>query len=62
AVLPYVNSAQAAHPAYAESLRRLREMGILVGRSALPRGRPGGDAGSSGRPRGRFHGRTEADP
>lgn len=31
AVLPYVNSAQAAHPAYAESLRRLREMGILVG-------------------------------
>lgn len=31
AVLPYVNSAQAAHPAYAESLRRLRGMGILVG-------------------------------
>ncbi|MFH8472402.1 flavoprotein [Streptomyces sp. NPDC018000] len=31
AALPYVNSAQAAHPAYAESLRKLRAMGILIG-------------------------------
>ncbi|WP_433405408.1 flavoprotein [Streptomyces sp. CA-146814] len=31
AVLPYVNAALAAHPAYDESLRRLRDMGILVG-------------------------------
>ncbi|MFD8617995.1 flavoprotein [Streptomyces sp. NPDC059513] len=30
AVLPYVNAAQAAHPAYAESLRRLRGMGVLI--------------------------------
>ncbi|MEV6975174.1 flavoprotein [Kitasatospora sp. NPDC093806] len=31
AVQPYVNSALAAHPAYAESLARLRTMGVLVG-------------------------------
>ncbi|MFF6954936.1 flavoprotein [Streptomyces sp. NPDC008317] len=30
AVLPYVNSAMAAHPAYAASLARLRDMGVLV--------------------------------
>ncbi len=30
AVLPAVNSALAAHPAYVESLRRLRGMGVLV--------------------------------
>lgn len=30
AVLPYVNSAMAAHPAYEESLARLRGMGVLV--------------------------------
>lgn len=30
AVLPAVNSSLAAHPAYAESLRRLRGMGVLV--------------------------------
>ncbi|WP_372441101.1 flavoprotein [Actinacidiphila acididurans] len=30
AVLPYVNSAMAAHPAYGESLYRLRSMGVLV--------------------------------
>jgi phosphopantothenoylcysteine synthetase/decarboxylase len=30
AVLPYVNSAMAAHPAYGESLARLRTMGVLV--------------------------------
>jgi phosphopantothenoylcysteine synthetase/decarboxylase len=29
AVLPYVNSAMAAHPAYGESLARLRSMGVL---------------------------------
>lgn len=31
AVQPYVNSAQATHPAYAESLARLRSMGVLIG-------------------------------
>ncbi|MEU3372734.1 flavoprotein [Streptomyces sp. NPDC006660] len=31
AVLPYLNSAQAAHPAYSRSLDRLREMGVLIG-------------------------------
>ncbi|UWE13230.1 flavoprotein [Actinacidiphila bryophytorum] len=30
AVLPYVNSAMAAHPAYGESLARLRTMGVLI--------------------------------
>lgn len=30
AVLPAVNSSLAAHPAYVESLRRLRGMGVLV--------------------------------
>ncbi|MFG1804987.1 flavoprotein [Streptomyces sp. NPDC049040] len=30
AVLPYVNSAMAAHPAYGESLSRLRTMGVLI--------------------------------
>jgi phosphopantothenoylcysteine synthetase/decarboxylase len=30
AVLPYVNSAMAAHPAYAESLSRLRSMGVRI--------------------------------
>ncbi|WP_406452703.1 flavoprotein [Streptomyces sp. NBC_00876] len=31
AVMPYLNSAQAAHPAYSQSLERLREMGVLIG-------------------------------
>jgi phosphopantothenoylcysteine synthetase/decarboxylase len=31
AAQPYVNSAQAAHPAYAASLDRLRAMGVLFG-------------------------------
>jgi phosphopantothenoylcysteine synthetase/decarboxylase len=31
AVQPYVNSAQAAHPAYDQSLARLRSMGVLIG-------------------------------
>ncbi|MER7703605.1 flavoprotein [Kitasatospora sp. NPDC097605] len=30
AAQPYVNSALAAHPAYAESLARLRSMGVLI--------------------------------
>lgn len=30
-VQPYVNSAQAAHPAYEDSLARLRSMGVLIG-------------------------------
>lgn len=30
AALPYVNSAMAAHPAYGESLSRLRTMGVLI--------------------------------
>ncbi|MFI1419311.1 flavoprotein [Streptomyces sp. NPDC020731] len=30
AALPYLNSAQAAHPAYSRSLRTLREMGVLI--------------------------------
>ncbi|MER7986278.1 flavoprotein [Streptomyces noursei] len=30
AVLPCLNSAQAAHPAYGRSLARLREMGVLI--------------------------------
>nr|WP_240678913.1 flavoprotein [Streptomyces sp. SID4937] len=44
AVLPYVNSAQAAHPAYAESLRRLRDMGILIGSYEPHRPKAGGGA------------------
>jgi phosphopantothenoylcysteine synthetase/decarboxylase len=31
AVQPYVNSAQAPHPAYAESLARLQSIGVLMG-------------------------------
>ncbi len=31
AVLPCLNSAQAAHPAYRQSLDRLRAMGVLIG-------------------------------
>ncbi|MEW1724560.1 flavoprotein [Streptomyces sp. NPDC093109] len=31
AVLPFLNAAQAAHPAYALSLERLRAMGVRVG-------------------------------
>ncbi|WP_405939985.1 flavoprotein [Streptomyces sp. NBC_00726] len=31
AVLPYVNTAMAAHPAYGRSLNQLREMGVLIG-------------------------------
>ncbi|MFE9922762.1 flavoprotein [Streptomyces sp. NPDC005774] len=31
AVLPYLNAAQAAHPAYRQSLERLTGMGVLIG-------------------------------
>lgn len=37
AVLPRVNAALAAHPAYSRSLDRLREMGVLIG-SGAPEG------------------------
>ncbi|MET8814260.1 flavoprotein [Streptomyces sp. NPDC004549] len=44
AVLPYVNSAQAAHPAYGQSLDRLREMGVLIGSYEPHRPKAGGGA------------------
>jgi len=44
AVLPYLNSAQAAHPAYRHSLERLREMGVLVGSYEPHRPKAGGGA------------------
>ncbi|MBT3072827.1 MULTISPECIES: flavoprotein [Streptomyces] len=44
AVLPYVNAAQAAHPAYAESLQRLRDMGVLIGSYEPHRPKSGGGA------------------
>ncbi|MFF7360028.1 flavoprotein [Streptomyces sp. NPDC008125] len=44
AALPYVNSAQAAHPAYAESLQKLRAMGVLIGSYEPHRPKAGGGA------------------
>ncbi|MFG2778284.1 flavoprotein [Streptomyces prunicolor] len=44
AVLPYLNSAQAAHPAYRQSLKRLHEMGILIGSYEPHRPKAGGGA------------------
>ncbi|MEU9705438.1 flavoprotein [Streptomyces sp. NPDC047981] len=44
-VLPYVNAALAAHPAYGRSLDRLREMGVLVGPYEPHRPKAGGGAG-----------------
>ena len=44
AVLPYLNSAQAAHPAYHQSLERLREMGVLIGSYEPHRPKAGGGA------------------
>ena len=44
AVLPYLNSAQAAHPAYRQSLERLREMGVLIGSYEPHRPKAGGGA------------------
>ncbi|MFJ1647583.1 flavoprotein [Streptomyces sp. NPDC088258] len=46
AVLPYLNAAQAAHPAYRESLDRLRGMGVRIGsHEPHPAGTNGGAAG-----------------
>jgi phosphopantothenoylcysteine synthetase/decarboxylase len=42
--LPYVNAAQAAHPAYQRSLEQLREMGVLVGSYEPHRPKAGGGA------------------
>ncbi|GAA3837328.1 hypothetical protein GCM10022206_89330 [Streptomyces chiangmaiensis] len=44
AVLPYLNSAQAAHPGYRLSLERLREMGVLIGSYEPHRPKAGGVA------------------
>ncbi|TQE18225.1 flavoprotein [Streptomyces ipomoeae] len=44
AVLPYLNSAQAAHPAYRRSLEQLREMGVLIGSYEPHRPKAGGGA------------------
>lgn len=44
AVLPYLNSAQAAHLAYGQSLERLREMGVLIGSYEPHRPKAGGGA------------------
>lgn len=38
--MPYLNSAQAAHPAYSQSLELLREMGVLIGSYEPTSGRP----------------------
>ncbi|WP_018568225.1 flavoprotein [Streptomyces sp. PsTaAH-124] len=45
AVLPYLNSAQAAHPTHRQSLDRLREMGVLIGSYEPHRPKTGGGAG-----------------
>ncbi|MEU8825972.1 flavoprotein [Streptomyces sp. NPDC048636] len=42
AVLPYLNAAQAAHPAYQQSLERLRGMGVLFGDYEPHRPKAGG--------------------
>ncbi|MFH9087397.1 flavoprotein [Streptomyces sp. NPDC017673] len=42
--LPYLNSAQAAHPAYRQSLDRLRSMGVLIGSSVPHRPKADGAA------------------
>ncbi|MFJ2769168.1 flavoprotein [Streptomyces sp. NPDC087300] len=42
AVLPYLNSSLAAHPAYSQSLERLREMGVLIGSYEPHRPKAGG--------------------
>ncbi|MFJ3123057.1 flavoprotein [Streptomyces sp. NPDC086993] len=44
AVMPYLNSAQAAHPAYSQSLERLREMGVLIGSYEPHKPKAGGGA------------------
>ncbi|MEV5605622.1 flavoprotein [Streptomyces sp. NPDC052299] len=42
AVLPYVNTAMAAHPAYGRSLDQLREMGVMIGSYEPHRPKTGG--------------------
>lgn len=42
--LPYLNPAEAAHPAYQRSLDRLRGMGVLIGSCEPHRRRVGGAA------------------
>ncbi|MYS32711.1 flavoprotein [Streptomyces sp. KhCrAH-43] len=44
AVLPYVNTAMAAHPAYGRSLEQLREMGVRIGSYEPHRPKAGGGA------------------
>ncbi|MFS4106587.1 flavoprotein [Streptomyces sp. PD-S100-1] len=44
AVLPYLNAAQAAHPAYRRSLAALREMDVLIGAYEPHRPKAGGGA------------------
>lgn len=44
AVLPYVNAAMTAHPAYSRSLEQLREMGVLIGTYEPHRPEAGGGA------------------
>ena len=44
AVLPYLNMAQTAHPAYQQSLERLRGMGVLIGSYEPHRPKAGGGA------------------
>jgi phosphopantothenoylcysteine synthetase/decarboxylase len=44
AVLPCLNAAQAAHPAYARSLDRLREMNVMIGSYEPHRPKAGGGA------------------
>jgi hypothetical protein len=44
AVVPYLNAAQAAHPAYQQSLERLRGMGVLIGSYEPHRPEAGGGA------------------
>ncbi|MDT3395356.1 flavoprotein [Streptomyces sp. B1866] len=44
AVLPYLNAAQAAHPAYGDSLARLRGMGVLIGSYEPHQPKAGGGA------------------
>jgi hypothetical protein len=44
AVVPYLNAAQAAHPAYQQSLERLRGMGVLMSSYEPHRPKAGGGA------------------
>ncbi|MEU1334139.1 flavoprotein [Streptomyces sp. NPDC005865] len=44
AVMPYLNRAQAAHPAYTRSLDVLREMGVLIGSYEPHQPKTGGGA------------------